>query len=77
MQIDKTQILEFLRSQGQHDTATQAQSQLPDQVDTEQHAGILGQLGINPQDLIAKFLGGGGGGGAGGIGGQLGGLLGR
>ena len=72
MQIDKNQILEFLRSQGQHDTASQAQSQLPDQVDTEQHAGLLGQLGINPADLIAKFMGG-----SGGIGGQLGGLLGR
>jgi hypothetical protein len=44
-------------------------------VDTDQHAGLLQKFGLNPQDLVAKFLGGGGGGG--GLGGELGGLLGR
>ena len=78
MQIDKNQILELLRSQGNHDQAQQADAELPGQVDTDQHAGLLQKFGLDPQDLIAKFLGGGGGaGGAGGIGGQLGGLLGR
>lgn len=66
MQIDKSQIIEFLRSQGDQGKADQADRELPGQVDTEQHAGLLSKLGINPQDLL-KHLGGGG----------LGGLLGR
>ena len=57
MQIDKAQILELLRSRGDQDKASQAEGQLPDQVDTDQHADLLGRLGINPADL----LGGGGG----------------
>ncbi|MDQ0862770.1 hypothetical protein [Arthrobacter globiformis] len=58
MQIDKAQILEFLRSQGDNDKAAQAETQLPDQVDTDQHAGLLSQLGINPADLLDKLPGG-------------------
>ena len=70
MNIDKNSILEMLRSNGQHNQADQAQQELPDQVDTDQHAGLLGKFGINPADLIAKFTGGGGG-----IGGMLGKLI--
>ena len=68
MNIDKSQILELLKSQGDDDKAAQADSELPDQVDTDQHAGLLQKFGINPMDLISKFGGGGGG---------LGGLLGH
>jgi len=67
MQIPKDQILDLLRSRGQEDKATQADSELPDQVDTEQHAGILDRIGIDPKDLIGAL-----GGGAGGLGGKLG-----
>lgn len=69
MQIDKAQILDLLRSQGDEQKAQQADQELPGQVDTDQHAGILEKFGLSPMDLISK-LGGGGGGG-------LGGLLGR
>jgi hypothetical protein len=68
MQFDKSQILDLLRSQGDQDKADEADRELPDKVDTDQHAGILERLGLNPADLIAKLAGGGGG---------LGGLLGR
>lgn len=71
MQIDKMQILELLRNQGDQGKADQADQQLPDQVDTDQHAGLLQSLGIDPADLL-KMLGGGGG-GLGGLGGMLGG----
>jgi hypothetical protein len=54
----RPQILEFLRSQGDNDKAAQAETELPDQVDTEQHAGLLSQLGINPADLLGKLPGG-------------------
>ena len=57
MQIPKDQILEFLRSRGQDDKAAQAEGELPDQVDTEQHADALQRLGIDPGDL-AGSLGG-------------------
>ena len=66
MEIPKDKILELLRSRGQDDKAAQADGELPDQVDTEQHAGILQKLGLDPQDLVGA-LGGGGG-----LGGKLG-----
>ena len=71
MNIDKNSILEMLHSYGQHAQADQAQQELPDQVDTDQHSGLLGKFGINPADLIAKFTGGDAGGGMGGMLGKL------
>jgi hypothetical protein len=64
MNIDKQQILDLLRTQGKGDQAQQAESELPDQVDTDQHAGLLEKFGININDLL--------GGAAGGIAGKLG-----
>ncbi|WP_324274873.1 hypothetical protein [Blastococcus brunescens] len=66
MNIDKDQILQLLRSQGDDAKAQQADQELPNQVDTEKDAGLLSKFGIDPMDLIKKFGGGG-----------LGGLLGR
>jgi hypothetical protein len=40
MNIGKDQILQLLRSQGQHDQASQAASELPDKVDTGGSRGI-------------------------------------
>jgi hypothetical protein len=73
MQIDKDQILQLLRSQGDNDKADQADQELPGQVDTDQHAGLLAKFGLDPAELIQKFMGGQGGGLAGGLGGLLGG----
>ena len=67
MQIDKNQILELLRNQGDDAKAQQADQELPGTVDTDQHANLLEKLGLSPMDLISKLGGGGGG---------LGGLLG-
>jgi hypothetical protein len=61
MQIPKEQILEFLRSRGEDDKAAQADGELPDQVDTEKHAGMLQKLGIDPGDLVGSLGGGLGG----------------
>ena len=57
MQIDKQQIIAKLTSLGQHDKATQAKQELPDQVDTDQHAGPLDKLGINISDLLGGTAG--------------------
>lgn len=64
MQIDKQQIIESLKNRGDHDQATQAHSDLPDKVDTDQDSGLLSKFGINPADLL--------GGAGGGIGDKLG-----
>jgi hypothetical protein len=58
MQIPKDQILQLLKDRGESDKASQAQEELPDQVDTEQHADLLQKLGIDPQDLLGKLGGG-------------------
>ena len=75
MQIDKSQILELLRSQGQHDQASQAEGELPDQVDPERDSGLLSKFGLDPQMLIGLLTKGGGAGGLGGLAGGLGGML--
>jgi hypothetical protein len=59
MQIPKDQILDLLRQQGKGDQAGQAEQELPDQVDTDQHAGLLEKFGLSPQDLLGKLGGGG------------------
>ena len=63
MQIPKQQVIDLIKSKVGGDKAGQADSELPDQVDTEQHAGLLQKFGIDPQELL---------GGGGGIAGKLG-----
>jgi lipopolysaccharide biosynthesis regulator YciM len=57
MEIPKDKILELLRQRGEDDKAQQADRELPERVDTEQHRGILDQLGIDPQDLLGNVGG--------------------
>ena len=57
MQIPKEQVLEFLRSRGDHDKAGQAEQELPDQVDTERDSGLLDKLGVDPKDLGGQLGG--------------------
>jgi hypothetical protein len=66
MLIDKQQVLELLRAKGDESEVEQAARELPDQMDTDEHAQVLSGYGLGPQELIAK-LGGG----------PLGGLTGR
>ena len=60
MEIPKDQILSLLRDRGDHQKAEEAEQQLPDQVDPEQHSDLLQKLGIDPGELL------------GGLGGKLG-----
>jgi len=59
MNIDKSQILELLRSRGDDDKAEQADRELPDQVDTDRDSGLLDRFGLDIGDLAKKFGGGG------------------
>ncbi len=52
MQIPKEQILDLIRSKISPEKADQASAELPEQVDTDQHAGLLEKYGVNPQDLL-------------------------
>jgi hypothetical protein len=61
MQLDKSMVLDLLRQRGDHQTADQADQELPDQVDTAQHAGLLDRFGLDPKELLGRFTGGGGG----------------
>jgi hypothetical protein len=63
MQIDKNQILELLRNQGDDAKAQQADQELPGQVDTDRDAGLLSKFGLDPMELVKKLGGGGGLGG--------------
>jgi len=52
MKIDKSQIVDLLKNRGDHDKADHAQSDLPDEVDTDQHADKLSQLEVDPRTSL-------------------------
>jgi len=57
MEIPKEQILQMLRDRGDHDKAQQADQQLPDKVDPDQHSDLLGKIGVNPSEIIGGGAG--------------------
>jgi hypothetical protein len=62
MQIDKDQIIQLLKSLGRNDDAGRAQSELPDSVDSDRDAGMLGKFGLDPS-MLSQLAGGSGGAG--------------
>jgi hypothetical protein len=60
MQVDKSAIVRMLLEDGQQDKASQAEQQLPDQVDTDKNADILQRIGIDQREIVEKLLGRGG-----------------
>jgi hypothetical protein len=54
VEIPKDKIIEFLKERGDHDKAAQAEQELPDKVDHEQHSDLLGKHGIDPKELLGK-----------------------
>ncbi len=57
MEIPKEQILQMLRDRGDHDQAQQADQQLPDQVNPDQHGELLSQIGVDPRDISGGAAG--------------------
>jgi hypothetical protein len=53
MEIPKEAILQFLRERGDSDRASQAEQELPDQVDTERDSGLLARFGVDPDELLS------------------------
>lgn len=58
MEIPKEKILDMLHQEGKSDQAAEADKELPDKVDPEQHAGLLEKFGIQPQEVLSKLGGG-------------------
>ncbi|MBV9940935.1 MAG: hypothetical protein JO262_02305 [Solirubrobacterales bacterium] len=59
MQIPKDAVVSMIQQRLGSDQAQQAAQQLPDQVDHEQHAGLLSQFGVDPQELLGQSGAGG------------------
>ena len=51
MHIDKEEVVDLLRSRGQHDKAASVGCALPRHVDTEADAGVLHQFGVSVSDI--------------------------
>ena len=52
MEIDRQEIIDQLRGRNEDEVADRAERELPELVDTDEHAAMLHQLGINPLDLL-------------------------
>lgn len=57
MQFDKQMILDLLKNRGNHAQAEQADNELPEKVDTDQHAGLLDKFGVKLSDLKGSLGG--------------------
>jgi hypothetical protein len=57
MEIDRQEIVDQLRGRGEDDMADRAERELPEVVDTDEHAELLHRLGINPADLLGGIGG--------------------
>lgn len=55
MRIDKRQIVDFFMVRGDVSRAEQADEDLPDPVDLEEHAPLLRALGIDPGLLATQI----------------------
>jgi hypothetical protein len=54
MQIPKDKIVAMLKEHGEDDKAAQAEQELPDQVDHEEHADLLQKHGLDTKDVLGK-----------------------
>ena len=59
MKLDKQELLTLLRTQGDNDTADKAESDLPDEIDTDRDGDALDALGLDRTQRMAKLAGGG------------------
>jgi hypothetical protein len=55
MLFDKQAVVDHILQQVGPDQAQQAAQSLPDQVDTEQHGGMLQQFGVDPQSMASQL----------------------
>jgi hypothetical protein len=58
VKIAKDELVRLLRTEGDNDTADKAESQLPDEIDTDADDGQLAAIGLDRSQLLAKLAGG-------------------
>jgi hypothetical protein len=58
VKIAKQELVRMLRTEGDNDTADQAESRLPDEIDTDGDADRLASIGLDRSSLQAKLAGG-------------------
>jgi hypothetical protein len=58
VKINRTELVRLLRTEGDNDTADRAESGLPEEIDTEQHADALQSIGLDRSRLQEKLAGG-------------------
>ena len=58
MKLDKQELVRMLRTEGDNDTADKAESQLPDEIDTDADADALESVGLDRTELMNKLAGG-------------------
>jgi hypothetical protein len=61
MQLDKQTVLDMIQQHGNSEHVAKADQQLPDQVDTDEHGGMLQQFGLDADKLKQHLPGGLGG----------------
>ena len=54
MRLDRNAVLNYLRD-SDGDRAQQAERDLPEELDHEQHGGLLSKLGLDPVDMLRRF----------------------
>jgi hypothetical protein len=52
MNIHKSHIVELLRSRGHHDKAAEAEAELPEDVDVDEHQLALKRWGVSTHDAV-------------------------
>ncbi|HZJ52372.1 MAG TPA: hypothetical protein VFF07_16365 [Actinomycetota bacterium] len=57
MQIPKEMVVERIRAQADADTASRAESELPDKIDPENDAELLRSFGLDPAALASDTPG--------------------
>lgn len=59
MNIDKDQIVSFLKDKGEDQKAKDADKELPQKVDPDkkEDANLLEKFGIDPKEMAQKFMG--------------------
>ncbi|MGY1740566.1 MULTISPECIES: hypothetical protein [unclassified Blastococcus] len=58
MKLKKQDLIETLRTEGDHDTADKVAAQLPDEIDTDGDSAALEAVGLDRTQLLAKLAGG-------------------
>ncbi|MEU2349800.1 hypothetical protein [Modestobacter sp. NPDC049651] len=58
MQISKQRVLELLLATSQQTAVADADQELPDPVDTDEHAELLRRLGLDPGEVAAEVADG-------------------